>query len=261
MWLYSVVLAFLSASTAWGESWGNTNISEHIWKPFSWPSWEETDTRPAPSPSPPWAPKALPSPTPHSGGCSQSQLKLPLSSLLSSYSPLTPASAVRSHAPVVCTLTLRRTILCPLTNFLPVWRCPGPVASCQDISLTSSGTLPDTEPGLHACSLVFFPFHCPIICPPPWFSTRTWPLSPQNQVTYVCGSFSPQGHPSSPPVVDTVHGKVLGKYVSLEGSAQPVAVFLGVPFAKPPLGPLRFAPPQPAEPWSSVKNTTSYPPM
>ncbi|OWK15676.1 hypothetical protein Celaphus_00004130, partial [Cervus elaphus hippelaphus] len=43
--------------------------------------------------------------------------------------------------------------------------------------------------------------------------------------------------------------------------AQPVAVFLGVPFAKPPLGSLRFAPPQPAEPWTLVKNTTSYPPM
>ncbi|XP_058383816.1 liver carboxylesterase 1-like isoform X2 [Diceros bicornis minor] len=69
------------------------------------------------------------------------------------------------------------------------------------------------------------------------------------------------GHPSSPPVVDTVQGKVLGKYVSLEGFAQPVAIFLGVPFAKPPLGPLRFAPPQPAEPWHFVKNTTSYPPM
>uniref|UniRef100_G1Q3Y2 Carboxylic ester hydrolase n=1 Tax=Myotis lucifugus TaxID=59463 RepID=G1Q3Y2_MYOLU len=41
----------------------------------------------------------------------------------------------------------------------------------------------------------------------------------------------------------------------------PVAVFLGVPFAKPPLGPLRFAPPQPAEPWTFVKNATSYPPM
>ncbi|KAF5927187.1 hypothetical protein HPG69_019113, partial [Diceros bicornis minor] len=67
--------------------------------------------------------------------------------------------------------------------------------------------------------------------------------------------------PSSPPVVDTLQGKVLGKYVSLEGFAQPVAVFLGVPFAKPPLGSLRFAPPQPAEPWNFVKNTTSYPPM
>ncbi|XP_036043562.1 liver carboxylesterase 1-like [Onychomys torridus] len=69
------------------------------------------------------------------------------------------------------------------------------------------------------------------------------------------------GHPFSPPVVNTVHGKVLGKYVSLEGFPQPVAVFLGVPFAKPPLGSLRFAPPQPAEPWSFVKNATSYPPM
>ncbi|XP_052583766.1 liver carboxylesterase 1F-like [Peromyscus californicus insignis] len=69
------------------------------------------------------------------------------------------------------------------------------------------------------------------------------------------------GHPSSPPVVNTVHGKVLGKYVRLEGFTQPVAVFLGVPFAKPPLGSLRFAPPQPAEPWSFVKNATSYPPM
>nr|XP_048290679.1 carboxylesterase 1D-like [Myodes glareolus] len=68
-------------------------------------------------------------------------------------------------------------------------------------------------------------------------------------------------HPSSPPVVNTAHGKVLGKYVSLKGFAQPVAVFLGVPFAKPPLRSLRFAPPQPAEPWSFVKNATSYPPM
>ncbi|XP_014385619.1 PREDICTED: liver carboxylesterase 1 [Myotis brandtii] len=58
-----------------------------------------------------------------------------------------------------------------------------------------------------------------------------------------------------------LEGQVLGEYVSLEGFAQPVAVFLGVPFAKPPLGPLRFAPPQPAEPWTFVKNATSYPPM
>ncbi|XP_030877965.1 liver carboxylesterase-like [Leptonychotes weddellii] len=80
-------------------------------------------------------------------------------------------------------------------------------------------------------------------------------------LTSLATSMTWGGHPSSPPVVDTVKGKVLGKYVSLEGSAQPVAVFLGVPFARPPLGPLRFAPPQPTEPWNFVKNTTSYPPM
>uniref|UniRef100_A0A8C8W7H8 Carboxylic ester hydrolase n=1 Tax=Peromyscus maniculatus bairdii TaxID=230844 RepID=A0A8C8W7H8_PERMB len=79
----------------------------------------------------------------------------------------------------------------------------------------------------------------------------------------MCSFSSPclPGHPSSPPMVDTAHGKILGKYVSLEGFTQPVAVFLGVPFAKPPLGSLRFAPPQPAEPWSFVKNATSYPPI
>ncbi|XP_028626189.1 carboxylesterase 1D [Grammomys surdaster] len=74
-------------------------------------------------------------------------------------------------------------------------------------------------------------------------------------------TYTAWGYPSLPPVVNTVKGKVLGKYASLEGFAQPVAVFLGIPFAKPPLGSLRFAPPQPAEPWSFVKNTTSYPPM
>ncbi|XP_043754453.1 liver carboxylesterase-like [Cervus elaphus] len=69
------------------------------------------------------------------------------------------------------------------------------------------------------------------------------------------------GLPPSPPIVETAQGSVLGKYVSLKGFAQPVAVFLGIPFAKPPLGSLRFAPPQPAEPWTFVKNTTSHPPM
>ncbi|NP_001166580.1 carboxylesterase 1D precursor [Cavia porcellus] len=66
---------------------------------------------------------------------------------------------------------------------------------------------------------------------------------------------------SSPPVVDTKYGKVLGMYESVEGFAQPVAQFLGIPFAKPPLGSLRFAPPQPPEPWNYVKNTTSHNPM
>uniref|UniRef100_A0A3Q2H8G8 Carboxylic ester hydrolase n=1 Tax=Equus caballus TaxID=9796 RepID=A0A3Q2H8G8_HORSE len=80
-------------------------------------------------------------------------------------------------------------------------------------------------------------------------------------LTRLISSRCPAGHPSSPPVVDTAQGKVLGKHVSLEGFAQPVAVFLGVPFAKPPLGSLRFAPPQPADPWPFVKNATSYPPM
>ncbi|XP_074149551.1 liver carboxylesterase 1-like [Sminthopsis crassicaudata] len=62
-------------------------------------------------------------------------------------------------------------------------------------------------------------------------------------------------------VVDTEYGKVQGIEETLQGFDTPVHVFLGVPFAKPPLGPLRFSPPQPPEPWEDVKNTTTYPPM
>ncbi|KAM5262699.1 LOW QUALITY PROTEIN: liver carboxylesterase 1-like [Ctenodactylus gundi] len=95
-----------------------------------------------------------------------------------------------------------------------------------------------------------------------------WPLSPSPSTMWLCAlvlvsvsAGTAWEHPPSPPVVNTAHGKVLGKYVSLKGFAQPAAVFLGVPFAKPPLGSLRFTPPQPPEPWHYVKNTTSYPPM
>ncbi|XP_072488358.1 liver carboxylesterase 1-like isoform X2 [Notamacropus eugenii] len=62
-------------------------------------------------------------------------------------------------------------------------------------------------------------------------------------------------------VVDTEYGKVQGKRMRLQEFDIPVHVFLGVPFARPPLGHLRFAPPQPLEPWEYVKNTATYPPL
>ncbi|XP_036605413.1 liver carboxylesterase 1-like isoform X2 [Trichosurus vulpecula] len=74
-------------------------------------------------------------------------------------------------------------------------------------------------------------------------------------------AFATQEPQSSAPVVDTEYGKVQGKQVILQEFDKSVNVFLGVPFAKAPLGPLRFAPPQPPEPWDDVKNTTTYPPM
>ncbi|XP_043840187.1 liver carboxylesterase 1-like [Dromiciops gliroides] len=73
--------------------------------------------------------------------------------------------------------------------------------------------------------------------------------------------FTTQGQQQRSMVVDTEYGKVQGKQVRLQGFDISVHVFLGIPFAKPPLGPLRFTPPQPPEPWEYVKDTTTYPPL
>ncbi|MVF11347.1 carboxylesterase family protein [Ketobacter sp. MCCC 1A13808] len=48
--------------------------------------------------------------------------------------------------------------------------------------------------------------------------------------------------------VSTQSGLVKGFYK--DGTAGSAREFLGIPYAKPPLGELRFAPPQPVEPWS-----------
>ncbi|XP_029464087.1 fatty acyl-CoA hydrolase precursor, medium chain-like isoform X2 [Rhinatrema bivittatum] len=63
------------------------------------------------------------------------------------------------------------------------------------------------------------------------------------------------------PTVVTKYGKLKGKQLKVKGIDRRVEAFLGIPFANPPVGPLRFSPPQPAEPWNSVRDATSYPPM
>uniref|UniRef100_A0A3Q0QN28 Carboxylic ester hydrolase n=1 Tax=Amphilophus citrinellus TaxID=61819 RepID=A0A3Q0QN28_AMPCI len=64
------------------------------------------------------------------------------------------------------------------------------------------------------------------------------------------------------PVVHTKLGSLKGEYVSVKGKESGVHAFLGVPFAKPPLGPsLRLAPPQPVEGWEGVRDATQQPPM
>ncbi|GFR21436.1 carboxylic ester hydrolase [Trichonephila clavata] len=42
--------------------------------------------------------------------------------------------------------------------------------------------------------------------------------------------------------------------------SQPVQTFLGIPFAKPPLGDLRFKKPLPLEPWSETLQANKTPP-
>ncbi|XP_078400802.1 fatty acyl-CoA hydrolase precursor, medium chain-like [Cetorhinus maximus] len=51
-----------------------------------------------------------------------------------------------------------------------------------------------------------------------------------------------------------------GKRVSVKGTQKPVYNYLAIPFAKPPVGPLRFAAPQAAEAWTGIRQATSMHP-
>jgi para-nitrobenzyl esterase len=61
------------------------------------------------------------------------------------------------------------------------------------------------------------------------------------------------GSSSDPLVIPTATGLVKGTHGSGGGFA-----FLGIPFAKPPTGSLRFMPPEPAGCWSNVVDATHY---
>lgn len=57
-----------------------------------------------------------------------------------------------------------------------------------------------------------------------------------------------------PTIVDTGLGKIEGF------ESDGVRVFRGIPYAKPPVGELRFRPPQPPEPWTGVRDATRFGP-
>jgi para-nitrobenzyl esterase len=60
--------------------------------------------------------------------------------------------------------------------------------------------------------------------------------------------------PHTPSVVTTADGAVRGQAVAATDE------FLGIPYAAPPVGALRWQPPQPAAPWHGVRPATSYAP-
>ncbi|KAK2488459.1 hypothetical protein MC885_017892 [Smutsia gigantea] len=68
-----------------------------------------------------------------------------------------------------------------------------------------------------------------------------------------------KGPAADAPVRNTRLGWVQGKQATVLGSSMPVTVFLGVPYAAPPVGPLRFVKPKPALPWKDFRDATSYP--
>lgn len=56
-------------------------------------------------------------------------------------------------------------------------------------------------------------------------------------------------------IINTINGAVRGHEIPDEG-----ALFAGIPFAEPPVGPLRFRPPQPISAWSGIRDAVEYPP-
>ncbi|KAL6479036.1 hypothetical protein MHYP_G00124690 [Metynnis hypsauchen] len=65
----------------------------------------------------------------------------------------------------------------------------------------------------------------------------------------------------SGPVVVLKHGSLRGQYVTVKGSEKAVEQYLGIPFAQPPVGPLRLAAPKPAEPWEGERDAIQHPPL
>ncbi|KAJ0029492.1 hypothetical protein NQD34_004489 [Periophthalmus magnuspinnatus] len=72
-----------------------------------------------------------------------------------------------------------------------------------------------------------------------------------------------QGVPvgSTDPVLSLKNGRIRGEVVTVKGTDRRVKQYLGIPFAQPPVGPLRLAAPQEAQPWDGERDCTTQPPM
>jgi para-nitrobenzyl esterase len=71
---------------------------------------------------------------------------------------------------------------------------------------------------------------------------------------------APAASASNPgaPTVGTANGAVRGLAVPISGGT--IDEFLGIPYAAPPVGALRWQPPQPAADWSGVRDATQFAP-
>lgn len=73
-------------------------------------------------------------------------------------------------------------------------------------------------------------------------------------VACICVAFAASARAADDLTIKTDKGKIHGK-LSDDGQ---IRTFLGVPYASPPVGPLRWKPPQPSAKWSGVRETTSF---
>ncbi|CAN7999492.1 unnamed protein product [Ixodes hexagonus] len=76
-------------------------------------------------------------------------------------------------------------------------------------------------------------------------------------IVTVCLVWSVKSVACDPPLARTNTGLIAGLRIMVSGKE--VDAFLGIPFAKPPIGDLRFRNPLPAEPWNGTFNATRKP--
>lgn len=61
-------------------------------------------------------------------------------------------------------------------------------------------------------------------------------------------------------IIEIEDGLIIGREMETRSNV-PFNAFLGIPFARPPIGELRFRPPERNEPWNGVLNCTVFGPM
>uniref|UniRef100_A0A8C8UIJ5 Carboxylic ester hydrolase n=1 Tax=Peromyscus maniculatus bairdii TaxID=230844 RepID=A0A8C8UIJ5_PERMB len=96
--------------------------------------------------------------------------------------------------------------------------------------------------------------------------TMRWELSQSvaadcTKLTLMAFLHSGQDSSEANPIRNTHTGQIRGSLFYVKDTKIGVHSFLGIPFAKPPVGRLRFAPPEAPEPWSGVRDGTSHPAM
>jgi para-nitrobenzyl esterase len=73
-------------------------------------------------------------------------------------------------------------------------------------------------------------------------------------ILFCCASSPAQTTQDSAPRAAVTGGEIQGRLLPGPGGA----VFLGIPFAQPPMGDLRWREPMPVKPWSGVRDALSY---
>jgi para-nitrobenzyl esterase len=84
------------------------------------------------------------------------------------------------------------------------------------------------------------------------------PISPRTFLLLFSAffAFAPRSLAQANLTLTTDSGSVVGK----ESGDGKVRIFLGIPYAAPPVGPLRWKPPQPPVPWKDAKDATQFAP-